>query len=133
MDSELCLTPSSLMLPFLLPEMLAIMVCAGFWNPVLIASKKDDPPPVGNRRLSSTSVAFLALAPIASWSETVTLYDGFAGSPSAGAEPPGGSIGMRRMTARSSHMNLLRLVERRSSLEKFDCLTLDVHILRGGN
>lgn len=76
--------------------------------------------PVGYSLDDSVFSALADRAEIASMSETATLYDGFEGSPRAGPEPPGGSMGTRRQAARSSHMNLLRRVLRSISLWKLD-------------
>lgn len=77
--------------------------------------------PVGNRRLLSTSSLCAARKDEASWSDTLTTYDGLAGSPGDGPEDPGALMGTARMAASKATMNLLRRVRWRVSLAKFDC------------
>lgn len=76
--------------------------------------------PVGNKRLLSASSLCAAREVEASWSETLTTYDGFAGSPSAGPAKPGALMGTVRIAASRATMNLLRRVWRSCSFAKLD-------------
>ena len=113
--------PFSSTSPFLLP-VTAIIACARLCSPELTASgrKPGRPLPLGSSRAASTPTECFARDASASLSERATLYEGLDGSPRGGAALPGGSIGVRRMAARSSHMTLLRRAFYNCSLTKLD-------------